>query len=430
MKLVLKIFNIIILAMSAIAGIFLFATPTISLASRVSFDVAKFSEFVPTSATYGENIDIPALIGTDTIQLGVNFRVTLPEASKFFNKDRDLINEKLIGQNMEEIVNTLHEPIDLISEYTIRAVMKNLIKSTITTYVEEAKHTYETNYGTTISATAEEIMDEVGIDDAYFTSFANNLYDASNIDGTTTDAVSQVLFNQIDEALALAEDSGMVDASSFGDETKAQVKNFLVSGYTEMDLVNEDNTIKPIGSIAYIYLTKFVKEQCASTVDPASLERQTGETMAQYSDRLLAIWVYSIIPDVTYDIISYVMLGLFIGLFIFAILWVVLFTITLVRMFSNQKPWTIFGPWFWILGPLQILLGVAITVAGKFYLPTAPIYGAIPMVSEAIFALRTYALVPSLIFIAMIPVGIVYAILRSIYKNKMKQQQMGAYGGR
>ena len=412
MKLVLRIFNIVIMVICLVAGVFLFTTPTISFNSNIAVNVSQLSGFVPTSETYGADINIPELLGTDTIHVGLSFKVNLGDATKFLKKDKETVNQKLIGPGMDSVVQTLHEPLDLIVDYTVRGVMKSIIKQTITGFVEEAKNQYgASDYST------QDIMDEVGMTDTYFTNFSNALYDASNIDGTTIGAVSEVLYDQIDEALAMAEDSGVVDTSSFGADRKDEIKATLYNGYKEIKLVREDQTLKPIGDIAYIYLTDFIVADLAHDVAPQILEQKVGESFSDYSDRMLKEFVFARLPAITYDIISYVVLGLFIGLFAFAAIWLVLFVLTLIKTFSKEKPWTIFGFWFWLIGPLQIVLGLAITIAGKFILPRFDMAMTGLPISKIIIALRTYALVPSILFIAMIPLGIAYAVIKGIAKK-------------
>ena len=126
-------------------------------------------------------------------------------------------------------------------------------------------------------------------------------------------------------------------------------------------------------------------------------------------------------PDIVYQIIGYVCLALFIGLFVFAGMWMLLFVITLIKTFT-KKPWTFFGPWFWLIGPIQIALGVGLTIAGKFVLPRIKINLPGFPIKNAILAPRTYALIPSLLFILMFVLAIAYAVIRGIAKRQAKKE--------
>ena len=110
-----------------------------------------------------------------------NLRTSLPQLS-------DFESGMFVQQNVDDMIELLHEPIDLITDFTIRSVIKSTIKSEITAQVEAAKN------GSGSGSTAEDIMDEVGMDDAYFTNFSNALYDASNETNATIESVSDVLY--------------------------------------------------------------------------------------------------------------------------------------------------------------------------------------------------------------------------------------------
>ena len=429
MKLVLRIFNIFILAIAAAATVCLFVFPTFTFHSNIALDVNTFSQFVPSVAGYTDNIDIAYLIGTDTIQVGINFELTIGDTTKVMNGNRDVINNQLISKNVDDIVQTLHEPVDLITDYTIRSAIQTIITNEVTTQIQNIINENSLSY------TPDEIKSEVGMDDAYFKDLSYLLYDSANENGATVDSVTNVLFDQIDEALAEI-DYAMADfdKSSFSESSKTEIKNNLTSVLGEFQLINSDETLKKIGDISYIYLSDFLKTELSSRVaDPAELEQRTDETTPAYADRLLGLYVLNQTPDMAYQIIGYVALGLIIGLFVFAALWVILFTITLIKTFSKNKPWTMFGPWFWVFGSLQIILGIGLLVFGKFVLPNINLNVTGLPLKRLVLAPRTAALIPSMIFIACIFIGIAYAVLRGIAKRQYKNEQYnnnnnGGYG--
>ena len=81
-----------------------------------------------------------------------------------------------------------------------------------------------------------------------------------------------------------------------------------------------------------------------------------------------------------------------------------------------------FGPWFWIIGALQLVLGLGLTIFGKVIFPTLNIpYGSLP-INTVQFAPRTYALIPSILFIAAIVLGIVYAFIKHAAKKEYQQE--------
>ena len=92
MKIVIRIFNVLIMALSVVAGVFLFMPPAFSFNSKVTIDVKTFSQFVPETE-YSKDIDVVKLLGTDTIQIGINFKLDIAGLSANMHGDRDKINE-------------------------------------------------------------------------------------------------------------------------------------------------------------------------------------------------------------------------------------------------------------------------------------------------------------------------------------------------
>ena len=407
------------------ATVFLFATPAFSLNSNIAIDVATFSQFVPETE-YSKDIDVVKLLGTDTIQIGINFKLDIAGLSANMHGDRDKINESIIGDSVDDVILELREPVDLITDFTVRSTLKSIIKNEVSKQVEEGiANVFETQ-GVITDSTPAEIMNEVGMDDAYFENFAYALYDSANKDGATIDSVNDVLYDQIDVALAKTEDTGLVDASSFTVDKRDIVKDGLSDVFNSLHLINEDGSIKKVNTLAFTYLATYLKDRISDQGgDTSKLDQKAGESDREYCDRLIKEYVYTVIPEAVYTALGYVNMALLICLFIFAGLWVLLFLITLVRTFSKKKPWTVFGPWFWILGSLQLVLGLALTIAFKFVIPNRldlSKMGDVP-VKSIILAPRTYALIPSILFLAAIILAFVYGFFKRRVRKQIRNEE-------
>ena len=414
MKIAIRVLNIIIMAISVAAGIFLFMPPAFSFNSKVTINVATFSQFVPETE-YSKDIDIPTLLGTDSIYVGVRFQLDVAGIADMKDGDKEKINDKLIAENLEEMIGLLHEPIDLITDFTIRANIKRLISEQVYANVDQAVQTYNQKAG--LDNKTEDIMEDVGINDAYFTNFSNSLYDAANADGATIDSTNEVLLDQINEALIRAESSGAADTSSFGDSQKEAMTESLKGVFQSLNLIEDDGVhLKKISAIAYMYLADYLKGQLKESYDEATLERKSGEKDEAYADRLLELFVKDKMPDLFYKIVGYVSLGLFIGLFVFAGVWAILLVITLLKTFT-KKPWTIFGFWFWIVGIVELVVGFGLTAITKLVLSKFDVSQFGLPIKEVLISIKTYALVPSILFAVMIVVGIVYAFIRNAAKK-------------
>ena len=414
MKIVIRIFNIIIMAISVVAGVFLFMPPAFSFNSKITVNVATFSQFVPETE-YSKDIDIPGLLGTDSIYVGFKFSLDAQGIMDMRDGNKEKIDDALIAKNLDDAIKMLHEPVDLITDFTIRANIKRLISEQVTANVDQAVKTY--NEKANLNNKTEEVMEDVGIDDAYFTNFSNALYDSANEDGATLDSVSGVLLDQVDEALIRAESSGVADTSSFGSAQKEEMANSLKGVFTSLNLVEDDGVhLKKISAIAYMYLANYLKGQLNSSHDAATLERQAGENDEQYADRLLELFIKDKMPDLFYKIVGYVSLGLFIGLFVFAGVWAILLLITLIKTFT-KKPWTIFGFWFWIVGIVELIIGFGLTAITRIVLSRFDVSQFGLPIRQVLVSIKTYALVPSILFAVMIVIRIVYGFFKRACKK-------------
>ena len=414
MKIVIRILNVLIMAISVAAGIFLFMPPAFSFNSKVTVNVSTFSQFVPETE-YSKDIDIPGLLGTDSIYVGLRFELDAKGIMDMKDGDKEKINESLISKNLKEAINLLHEPVDLITDFTIRANIKRLVAEQVTTNVDKAVQEYNTKMG--LNNKTEDIMEDCNINDEYFTNFSNALYDSANSDGATVDYVNEVLLDQVNEALRRAERAGAADTSSFGDEQKQALSESFVGVFSSLNLIEEDGVhLKKISAIAYMYLADYLKGQLTSSHDEATLARQSGENDEAYADRLLELFIKDKMPDLFYKIVGYVSLGLFIGLFVFAGVWGILLLITLIKTFT-KKPWTIFGFWFWIVGVVELIIGFGLTAITRLVLSKFDVSQFGLPIKQVLVSIKTYALVPSILFVVMIVIGIVYGFFKKACKK-------------
>lgn len=416
MKLALRILNFVIMAISLAATVFLFAYPTFSFNSNIGLDVVAFSKFVPETE-YSNNIDIVNSLGTDQIELRLKFKVYPVGVAKIMGGDRDRVNKAIVAENVEDITATLHEPVDLITDFSIRAIIKSMIKEEISKQIQEGI----TKAGT--SSTPADIMRETEMNDEYFTNFSYALYDAANADGSTVDSVNEVLFSQIDLALLKADSTGYVDNGGFGASKKEEIKNNLSKTLNELQLIESDGTLKKLSNISYFYLANHIKNTLGDKIDDVDqLERVSGESDQAYCDRLVGVYVFTQTPDVFYKGVGGVALALFIGLFIFGAVWVFLFVFTLMKTLS-KKPWTFFGPIFWAVGSLQLVLGLGLTIFGKFIFPKFNLSKLNLPISHIILAPRTYVLVPSILFLALCVLWVAYFVIKIIAKKQYKKEE-------
>lgn len=455
MKSVVRIFNLIIMAVSGLAAALLFINSTLTFNSRISFDNGFINNFFSTivekinqptqsetdpvlKEPFVNEINVTKILGTDHVNLKVQFDLSFSEINTLMGKlDKELVNQELLDKNLSSIFADLHEAVNILTEYTARTALRSVAKKEI--YKQVRKSLEDTDY----PSTATEIMDEVGMNDNYFRGFAKTLYDAANIpdnpstakedDGCSVNKFVQTIKLQLEDVLDEADEitNGKVNKETMlnNPELDNELRNGFISVITAADLIQSDGeTFVKMEKAAYVFLAKILKEQLSGTVSPGELEPQVGESREAYAERLSKLYAHNMLPDVFYTITGYSSLGLFIGVIVFAAIWIILIVITLIRTFSSKKPWTIFGPWFWIVGSLQVVLGLALTIFCKFYLPSMSfmqraLEGS-PIKSIAV-APRTSMLIPSMIFLGMIVFAIVYTIIAHPVKKEYKDSKNG-----
>ena len=425
-RLIIKIFNCVIMAVAAVATIFLFASPSLSFNSRIDVNVEKLSALIPEN-DYSKDINVVESLGTDTISVSLKFKIYAGDITKTMKDDRERINKVLIDDNVQDIASELHEPVKLITEHGVRTVVRRISEDQMKSYVDSSREKYEEEHPSDPKTTTEAIMDMVGLNDRYFDRFTNTLYETANADDANLTAVSNVLFNAIDDILVKAKNMGAkVDNTSFTEEKRDEVKGKISDVFGQLSLIkDEEGHLEKISEVAFVYLNNFIKKDLkkGGTLDP-KYEQKTGEQLEDYTDRLLGEFVREKLPDVFYKVVGGVSIGLFIGLFIFTLTWVGLILITAYRTFLSKKkgPWTFFGPWFWLVGILQVVLGFVLTYVGKVVLPSKFDIGSLNLpISNVLVAPRTYCLVPSILFFVCIGLGVVYLVLKILFKKKIKE---------
>ena len=427
MRLIVKIINCVIMALGVASTICLFATPSLSFNSRIDVNVEKFSQFIPQTE-YTKNLDIPNLIGTDTISVALKFKLMPGDVSKAKEGDKDRINKLFINENVQDIVNELHTPVELMTDQTIRSVLNRIVNEQIFNYVDHALDKYR-NEHPEVELETENVMHEIGYTAENIKRYSNSIYNVANSENASFTAINDVLFEVVDEAIAKAKKTfgDKVDESTFNEEKRAEIRNSVKGVIEPLNLVKEDGEhLEKISLLPYAYLSKFIKDELKNKgISEETLAQKSGEGLRDYSDRLLGEFVRDEMPEVFYTAVGYSAVGLYIGLIVLTIAWVGLVAITALKTFvTKSKLLNLFYPLFFILGIFQLVLGFGITYAGKVVLPKYLDFEKLNLpVKNVLVAPRTYALVPSILFIICFGLIIAGFILGKISKEPKKEAE-------
>ena len=417
MKLIVRIMHLVIAAIAAVATILLFAMPALSFNSKVVLDVEAVSNIVP-STEFTKDINFVEVLGTDEIQAGISFKLSATDINKVMNGDRDVINEKVLIKNMDQTLQTLDDGIEVLADYTIRTNLTGIVKQELIKQVENAKPE---------DKTTEEVLEYLDLGDQEYKEFAYSLYDSANSKNANVDSVGQVLLEHIDEILVKVEKMTGSKSGTFTDEQKEDAKNNMKGMLKQVKILKDDDySLHPISDLPYLYAIDFVKEKLNEKVSADKLAIKEGETNREYSNRMLETYVVTEMPDIVYQIVGYVSLGLFIGMFVIAGTWILLAAFEVLHFFFVNKKHRLFKglfmPFFILAGIIQIVLGFVLTGAEKYVLPEKIDITKFNLpIKSAVIVPRTCTLATSIVFIIAIGAMIALGILKIFVPKEKKE---------
>lgn len=417
MKLIVRIMHLVIAAIAAVATILLFAMPALSFNSKVVLDVEAVSNIVP-STEFTKDIDFVEVLGTNEIQAGISFKLSATDINKVMNGDRDVINEKVLIKNMDETLQTLDDGIEVLADYTIRTNLTGIVKQELIKQVENAKPE---------DKTTEEVLEYLSLGDKEYKEFAYSLYDSANSKNANVDSVGQVLLEHIDEILVKVEKMTGSKSGTFTDEQKEDAKNNMKGMLKQVKILKDDDySLHPISDLPYLYAIDFVKEKLNEKVSADKLAIKEGETNREYSNRMLETYVVTQMPEIVYQIVGYVSLGLFIGMFVIAGTWILLAAFEVLHFFFVNKKHKLFKglfmPFFILAGIIQIVLGFVLTGVVKYVLPEKIDITKFNLpIKSAVIVPRTCTLATSIVFIIAIGAMIALGILKIFVPKEKKE---------
>ena len=221
-----------------------------------------------------------------------------------------------------------------------------------------------------------------------------------------------------------AEKGGYIKSSAFTDEQKNAVKDGLDKILGQLNMKNDDGTIKHISDLPYIYSINFVQKELTGKVDASELAQRSGESLRQQSDRLLELYVFDLMPTTFYTVVSYISLGILIAVFVLAGIWLLLAAYEVLSFLFPKAKFRLIKlflvPLFFIASIVQIGLGFVLTGVFKYVLPKSLDITSLGVpVKEVILVPRTFALGTSIVVIITIGLLMVGFVLKKIaYGNK------------
>ena len=437
MKKVLKIMNLILLAMSGFAVVCFLALPTISLKAGIKLSKEQITEMIPSEA--GEDgMDIASMIPEEGINLDIGIKVPAKLALKSLTTDvSEILQEEVIAPNVENIVDNL--------ENLIVPVGSTLLKTVIG---QAYRATYEEGFRALLQAqpednrdprSASDLREAAGLTQAYCMNQAESVMTVLKGTDPTVTKANDAFFNELVLGVTKFNSAHLswqgveYQAEVPGNEQKAELKETVKKLFDEsLKMVKENGEdLYPLDIAIKSMLVLALRQANQSGEGGGEAAIPEGETAADRANMLkpyLTEMLSEKLPiDQAEELTKYMNYVAY-GLFVFAGFWALLFIFTLLRtLLAKKKVWTKTGPIFWILGLVQIVIGVGLTVAVSVALKNPSVLAQLPAESRDLMngislTIKTCAFYPSIFILIMIPYMIAYAVVKHKYKRELKAE--------
>lgn len=437
MKLVLKILNIVYLVFAAVAITCFCTKPYIEINGGYKVKGEQIAEFLPEEIeTYLSKDEIKSII--DEKEVKVTLDIAVPAKIVFNYKDKEAttktINEmidKTVTGTMTELKPTIHD----LAEAIAKKVANSLIYQAIEKYADQYKNPEISDV--TIA------LNDAGIDAVYIENFTEEVFDTLQSGEATIDSVMTIVDSKMVDVVAKLENSGIIAQGSgleLGNETSEQIKAEMTESFKTMGICDENGNItdidKAMENLLAGLLDTLIKE---GDSEPDSEKQNTEKHLIHRGDPSpeeveetedeLTIKVRQLIDKyiADIDIPGYVTQY---GLYIFIITlflmlpWAILAIVSLIRLIRPKKCWV--KTWYvFVFAFEQLLLGVVITIATSKFLPqianVLPLGDLKEVLNSLTLTVKTSSFIPSILYLAMIPFGIVYGILAHKVKKEYKR---------
>lgn len=199
-----------------------------------------------------DDINFTDILGEDGLTLALSIRLETADILGSLTNDPKLVVEKIISDNVEDLVAQLNETIDKVAKAVVSIGAKTVLK-------EALKEQVKSKLGE--NATNDEVQAELnamGLDDDYISKQTDKLVDSVYAEGSTTDSVAEETVKIVEEALVKmnAHDPDNYAAGLTAEERadlKAEISDVLVE-------FTDDNGNIDINGFASSLLTEALGE--------------------------------------------------------------------------------------------------------------------------------------------------------------------------
>ena len=398
MKLVLKIFNAVYLVLAAVAITCFFTRPYVDLKGSYTLKGNQVADIIMKAnvkdITQEEVLEI---VGEESIKIDFGAKVETKYVINFNDK------EGLKNSILQPLETTKNNVLDKVFPLVNNVVKKMATKTAINIIREQIENKIKELSPTTEPKQA---MENAKITDAYIKEFAERVYDRA----TTTDPdllpvtvhdimVDVVKDYTLDVVKRLGEQAGipafLIDQEKISQDMTDSIEVTMTAKFIENEFAQADGTI--------IDLKAKVKSK---------VEEQVNKTLDEYATSFSDYSLYY-----------------FIALLALVAPWLALAIFSIIRIIRRKKIWV--KSWYvFAFASIQLILGVVLTIATSKFLPqianVLPLEDFKDVLSSLTLDVKTSSFLPSILYLAMIPLTIVYMILAHRVKKNYKLEKKEA----
>ena len=408
MKNVIRIFNIILVAISAVAIAFIAFTPLMQMNVDYTVDKEKICEIFKGKLD-SENggvtdEELEEIVDKGTGGKGITFSLSLKLESAGMKKMRDATNDARVEALRDEVFKPViqqvidNKQIKGIIQELARTMAKKMAKKTVKDQIKE-------HFASDEDKADPEFLDKVGITDEFLDDQVDIIYDSLIAEDATissvADSIVDVLLNT---TTTIAENSGD-DSYKPGGENytspeeiqakKAEIEETLEQTLKDNNLCDDDGNILSVDEALALIVSKMMEESNgSSSVSSSSSEEEEKESVVlvhyeQVSDEdkkteentktlsevvTEAAWKAleeSVFKDESTknqigDILGMVSKYGMIVQYVFMGMWGILAVFAIIKIFSKKKPYVYMGFFWWvaivIFGFVEVVFGALLFI--------------------------------------------------------------------
>lgn len=404
MKNVLRIFNIILIAISAVAIAFIAFTPLMQMNVSYNVDNDKICEiFKGKLNEEGGGVteqELREIVEKGTEGKGITFELSLKLESKSMKQLKDATNDARIEVLRDEVFKPViqqvidNKQINGIIEELARAMAKKMAKKTIKEQIKEHLASDEDKDNP-------EFLDKVGITDDFLDDQVDKIFDSLTAEDATISTVAgsivEVLMNTTN---TIAEHSGDSSYQEGGENytspeeveaKRAEIEETLEQTLKENNLCDESGNILSVDEALALIVQKMMDEANGSASSSSESEEKPSVLLVHYeqvneeqkeeeakkslSDVVSEAAWKALEENVFKDESTKNQIGDIVGMvskygmivqYVFLGMWAILAIFALVKIFVKKKPYVYMGFFWWlaivIFGLIEVVFGALLFI--------------------------------------------------------------------